>query len=67
MSHTASNVMLPIALDQIERAMREVDLLPKNDEWTLGSPDGKVWRGDVRHIFMVLAPHHPLLRTGSNT
>lgn len=67
MSYTTSNGMSPLTLDQLERAMREVDLLPKNDGWMLVSPDGKVWRGDVQHIFMVLAPHHPLLKPGSNT
>lgn len=66
MSYTISNGMSPLTLDQLERAMREVDLLPKNDEWMLVSPDGKVWRGDVQHIFMVLAPHHPLLKLGGN-
>jgi hypothetical protein len=68
MTYTTSNgAMSPLTLDQMERAMREVGLLPKNNEWTLVSPDGKVWRGDVQHIFMVLAPHHPLLKPGSNT
>ena len=67
MSYTTSNGMLPLTLDQMERAMREVGLLPASNEWMLINPDGKVWRGDVQHIFMVLAPHHPLLKLGSNT
>ncbi len=67
MSYTTSNGMSPLTLDQMERAMREVGPLPASNEWMLISPDGKVWRGDVQHIFMVLAPHHPLLKIGSNT
>jgi hypothetical protein len=68
MTYTTSNgAMSPLTLDQMERAMREVGLLPASNEWMLISPDGRVWRGDVQRIFMVLAPHHPLLKLGSNT
>jgi hypothetical protein len=32
-------------------------------EWVLISPDGRMWKTeDVRELFAVLAPHHPLLK-----
>lgn len=54
----------PVTLEAMMRAMREVDLVAQPTEWTLIAPDGRVWRGDVQHMFMVLAPHHPLLKIG---
>ncbi len=68
MTHTTSNgAMSSLTLDQLERAMREVGLVSAPTDWTLVSPDGRVWKGDVQHMFMVLAPHHPLLKFGGRT
>lgn len=64
MSTTASTSnMKPISAADIERAMREIDLLPKNKDWLLMDPAGNYWKTDDIAVLMgVLAQHHPLLK-----
>lgn len=53
--------MKSITIADLERAMREIDLLPKNTDWMLASPDGRAWKGKPEDLLRVLAQHHPLL------
>lgn len=64
MTTTASTGdMQPVSLEAIQRAMREIDLLPRNKEWMLIDPNGNMWKTeDVAKLMGVLATHHPLLR-----
>ena len=59
---TTSN-MKPLSIADVERAVREIDLLPKQTEWTLMSPDGRFWKGTPEKLLQVLMPHHPLLKS----
>lgn len=67
MSTTASTSnMKPLTAADIERAMREIDLLPKNKDWLLMDPNGNCWKTDNIAVLMgVLAQHHPLLNMPS--
>lgn len=64
MSTTASTSnMKPLTAADIERAMREIDLLPKNKDWLLMDPTGNCWKTDDIAILMgILVRHHPLMR-----
>jgi hypothetical protein len=46
------------------QAMRlALENLRTSNEWLLVAPDGRVWiTADVQDLFMVLSPHHPLLK-----
>jgi hypothetical protein len=46
------------------QAMRlALENLRTSNEWMLVAPDGRVWiTSDVQDLFMVLSPHHPLLK-----
>jgi hypothetical protein len=50
-----------LSLDELERVVKDLEKLMLPDEWMLMSPDGRVWKGDVQKLILVLAPHHPLL------
>jgi hypothetical protein len=44
-------------------AREAVDRIKPVNEWMLVAPDGRVWiTADVQELFMVLSPHHPLLK-----
>lgn len=64
MSATASTgTMKALSIADIERAMREIDLLPKNKDWLLMDPAGNCWKtDDIAKLMSVLASHHPWLR-----
>lgn len=65
MSTTVStSTMQTLTLADLERAMREIDLLPKNKDWLLVDPNGNCWKtDDVAKLIGVLAQHHPYLKT----
>lgn len=55
--------MVPVSPEAILRAMREIDLLPKNKDWLLVDPAGNCWKtDDIAMLMRILAPHHPLLK-----
>jgi len=54
----------PVSVAGMEQAMREIGLLPKQTDWVLVSPEGRVWKGDLPHVFSVLVAHHPLFKFG---
>ena len=56
----------PVSLEAVTRAAQEIGLLERPTEWTLIAPDGRVWVGDVAHIFSALTPHHPPLKIGGS-
>lgn len=47
---------------QLEENCRETI---NNGGWILVSPDGKMYRGDIRQIGAVVMTHHPMFKTGS--
>ena len=52
-----------ITIADLQRAMREIDLLPKNKDWLLVDPAGNCWKTDDVAVLMgILAQHHPLLK-----
>jgi hypothetical protein len=45
------------------KALGAMQAIGVRKDWMLVSPDGRVWvTDDVTKLFMVLAPHHPLLK-----
>lgn len=58
----STSTQQPVSLETMLHAMREIDLLPKNTEWMLVSPDGRMWKGEPTELLKVLMPHHPLLK-----
>lgn len=67
MSTTASTSnMKSLTAADIERAMREIDPLPKNKDWLLMDLNGNCWKTDNIAVLMgVLAQHHPYLKMPS--
>jgi len=54
MSATTSNAAsIPVSLDEMTRAMREIDLIPQLD-WVLITPDGRMFKGTQRDVARVL-------------
>lgn len=51
-----------LSIADIERVMREIDLLPKETDWMLAAPDGRCWKGKPEQLLAILLPHHPLLK-----
>jgi hypothetical protein len=60
-SATTGNVTV-LSIADIEKVMRDIDLLPKNTDWFLMSPDGRAWKGKPEEMLLILMPYHPLLR-----
>lgn len=60
---TTTGDTVPASPEAILRAMREIDLLPKNKDWLLVDPAGNCWKTDDIALLMgILARHHPLMR-----
>lgn len=55
--------MQPVSLETLTRAMQEIDLLPKPDQWILIDPQGRMYKGTVEQMTRLLVQEHPLLRT----
>ena len=64
MTHTtaSTNNQPSFTLEDVQRARDAIEKLSHNNEWMLIAPDGRMWKGDAQRMFMVLAPHHPLLK-----
>lgn len=57
--------MQPVNLETLTRAMQEIDLLPKPDQWILIDPQGRMFKGKVEDMTRVLLTEHPLLKLPS--
>ena len=49
----------PLSMATLENALREIDLLPKLDQWVLISPTGQMYKGTVEQILPVIFKNHP--------
>lgn len=54
--------MKPVSPETLVRAMQEIDLLPKPDQWIVIDPQGRMYRGKVEAVMWVLLAEHPLLK-----
>lgn len=54
--------MKPVSLETLTRAMQEIDLLPKPDQWIVIDPQGRMYKGKVEEVTRVLLAEHPLLK-----
>lgn len=68
MSNTtaATGSTTPISADVMTKAMQEINLLPKPDQWVLIDPQGRVYTGKVEDVTRALLTHHPLLNFSNN-
>lgn len=52
-----------LTIDDILAAVEKVKALPKpSTEWTVISPDGKMYRGEVQDVMRPLLAAHPLMK-----
>lgn len=58
----ATGDMKPVSLETLTKAMQEIDLLPKSDQWIVIDPHGRVHKGKVEDMTRVLLAEHPLLK-----
>lgn len=49
-----------LTINDIIRAKNLVDSIPKQTDWMLASPDGRVWKGSPEELLMVISKHLPL-------
>lgn len=56
--------MQPVSVETLKRAMQEIDLLPKPDQWILIDPQGRMYRGTVDQVAMKLMQSQPLMQLG---
>lgn len=54
--------MKPVSLETLTRAMQEIALLPKPDQWIVIDPQGRMYKGKVEEVIRVLLAEHPLLK-----
>lgn len=55
--------MQPVSVETLTRAMQEIDLLPKPDQWIVIDPQGRMYKGTVAQMTRLLVQEHPLMRT----
>ena len=53
----------PVSMETLTRAMQEIDLLPKPDQWIVIDPHGRMYKGTVEQMTRPLVQEHPLMRT----
>lgn len=57
---TATNgINEPVSLERLQAAMREICLLPKNDQWIVIDPQGRMYQGTVQQVMPLLVNAHP--------
>lgn len=63
MSNTTASTgsTTPVSAEAMTKAMQEINLLPKPDQWVLVDPQGRVYRGKVEDVARVLMAEHSLL------
>jgi len=49
-----------LTLDVLLKAMAELEKIPKNDQWLVVDPQGKIYKGTVTQVLPVLIEQHPL-------
>lgn len=54
--------MQPVSMETLTRAMQEINLLPKSDQWVVIDPQGRMYKGTVEQMTRVLVREHPLTR-----
>lgn len=55
--------MQPVSVETLTRAMQEIGLLPKPDQWIVIDPQGRMYKGTVEQMTRLLVREHPLMRT----
>lgn len=55
--------MQPVSMETMTRAMKEIDLLPKPDQWIVIDPQGRTYKGKVEQVLPVLTAAHPFFKT----
>jgi hypothetical protein len=60
----STRITKPLTLEDLELVVRHIENHPAPTEWTLISPDGRIWKGDVNHMFNVVSANHPLMKIG---
>lgn len=63
-SNTMPRDMQPVSVETLKRAMQEIDLLPKPDQWILIDPQGRMYKGTVDQVALKLMQSHPLMQLG---
>ena len=53
----------PVSIEALARAMEEIDLLPKPNQWIVIDPHGRMYQGTLEHMTRFLLQEHPLMRT----
>lgn len=58
---------ISMTVDDVKKAIDAVSELnkslePKNKEWFLVTPDGKVYKGNIELMMRVMVQHHPLFK-----
>lgn len=53
----------PVSFEALARAMEAIDLLPKPNQWIVIDPHGRMYKGTVEQMTMLLVQEHPLMRT----
>ena len=51
-----------VSHETVLNAMREIELLPKLDQWVLIDPYGRMYRGTVEQVMPVLAAEHRMTK-----
>lgn len=54
--------MTPISVDDLMKAMRDIDLLPRLNEWIIVDPQGRMYKGKFEDVFPVMLRDHPLFK-----
>lgn len=59
---STTNAPKTLTLDDIQKAVDQVEAFKVGTDWILGAPDGRVWKGNPEQLLQVLMPYHPLLK-----
>lgn len=51
-----------MTVDKLKEALARIEALPKNDEWIVIDPQGRMYKGKVEEVTRVLLAEHPLLK-----
>lgn len=51
-----------VSLDAILKAVREIDMLQKPDQWIVIDPHGRMYKGTVEQVLPVLTAAHPMFK-----
>ena len=63
MSETsASTNTTQVSLEDVKRAVQEIELPPKIGDWVVIDPYGRMYKGSVQDMTRVLLAEHPLLK-----